>query len=56
MTGYAAHGHLHAFEHDRRLDHQRAAAGYHTIRITWRQLTHEPEAVVARVAGGLARS
>jgi very-short-patch-repair endonuclease len=56
VDGYAVHGRRDAFERDRRLDQQRAAAGYRTVRVTWRQLTGEPEAVVARLAGALARS
>jgi len=55
VDGFAAHGTARAFERDRRLDQQRAAAGYRTVRVTWRQLTQEPEAVVARLAGALAQ-
>lgn len=56
VDGYAAHRHRRAFEQDRRLDQQRTAAGYRTLRLTWHQLTHEPEAVIARIAGALALS
>lgn len=56
VDGYAAHGTPQAFERDRRLDQRRTAAGYRTLRITWRRLTDEPEAVVARIAAALARS
>jgi very-short-patch-repair endonuclease len=56
VDGYASHARRRAFEHDRRLDQQRTAAGYRTIRITWRQLVEEPEAIVARLAATLARS
>ncbi len=55
VDGYASHGSRHAFERDRRIDQQRTAAGCRTVRVTWRQLTREPEAVVATVAGALAR-
>lgn len=55
VDGYAAHGTRSAFERDRRRDQQLVAAGYRTLRVTWRQLTGEPEAVVARLAGALAR-
>jgi very-short-patch-repair endonuclease len=43
-----------AFEADRRRDGDLAARGYTVIRVTWRQLTREPHAVVARVAAALA--
>lgn len=56
VDGYAAHGRRHAFERDRLIDQQRAAAGWLPLRVTWRQLNAEPEAVVARLAGALARS
>ncbi len=56
VDGYASHGSRHAFERDRRLDQQRTAAGYRTLRVTWRQLTREPEAVVAGIATALARN
>ncbi len=42
-------------ERDRRRDADLAAAGFRVIRVTWRQLTDEPEAVVARFAAALAR-
>lgn len=45
VDGYAAHGTRLAFENDRRRDAQLTAAGYRVMRITWRQLTQEPEAV-----------
>jgi very-short-patch-repair endonuclease len=40
---------------DRRRDAALAAAGYVVIRITWLRLTREPYAVLAEVAGALAR-
>lgn len=55
VDGFAAHGSRDAFERDRRRDQQLVAAGYRTLRVTWRQLTGEPEAVVARLAAALAR-
>ncbi|MBV9838606.1 MAG: hypothetical protein JO156_10815 [Solirubrobacterales bacterium] len=42
-----------AFERDRRRDQILTAHGYRVIRITWRQLTREPFAVVVRVAAAL---
>lgn len=56
MDGYAFHRTRAAFERDRRRDADLAAAGYRVVRITWRALSTEPEAVVARLAAALARS
>lgn len=56
VDGFAAHGHRRAFEGDRRRDQDLTAAGHRTLRFTWRQLTGEPEAVVAVIAAALARS
>ena len=50
VDGYEFHSDREAFETDRRRDGDLLAAGYRVIRITWRQLTNEPEAVVARLA------
>lgn len=50
VDGYAFHGSCHAFERDRRRDADLVAAGYRVLRFTWRQITKEPEAVVARLA------
>jgi very-short-patch-repair endonuclease len=55
VDGYGTHGNRQAFENDRRRDQAHVAAGYVVIRITWRQLQHEPIAVAARVAQALAR-
>jgi hypothetical protein len=41
--GRAAHGTRRAFEHDRRRDQRLVLAGWRVIRVTWRQLTREPE-------------
>ncbi|MEA2241128.1 MAG: hypothetical protein QOD24_684, partial [Solirubrobacteraceae bacterium] len=38
---------------DRLRDARLQAAGYRVMRITWRQLSEQPEAVVARVAQAL---
>ena len=50
LDSWAHHSDRRAFEHDRRRDADLAVAGYRVIRITWRQLVDEPEAVVARLA------
>jgi very-short-patch-repair endonuclease len=56
VDGFAAHGLTRAqFERDRARDAQLVAAGHRVIRITWRQLRHEPEAIVANLAAALAQ-
>ena len=54
FDGYATHGTRRSFEEDRRRDQQLVAKGWRVVRITWRQLTDEPIAVVARLAAALA--
>lgn len=54
VDGHDTHGDRLAFEEDRRRDQIHAAAGYTVIRVTWRQLTEEPLAVIARIAQALA--
>jgi very-short-patch-repair endonuclease len=56
IDGYKFHSGRAAFERDRERDAVLAAAGWQVIRVTWRQLTEEPEAVVARLAGALTVS
>ncbi len=53
VDGYRYHGHRAAFERDRRKDMALLAAGYRVIRVTWRQLCHEPLFVAAMLAGAL---
>ena len=53
VDGFAYHSSRAAFERDRARDAELQAAGYRVIRITWRQLTTEPEAVIARLAAAL---
>jgi hypothetical protein len=48
--GRAAHGTRRAFEHDRRRDQGLVLAGWRVIRVTWRQLTREPEGLARIVA------
>ncbi len=43
---YRSHGDRAAFELDRRRDQLLAAAGWRVLRVTWRQLTGEPQRVV----------
>jgi very-short-patch-repair endonuclease len=53
VDGYAFHSTRSSFERDRRRDANLAAAGFRTARVTWRQLTTEPEALVATLARAL---
>jgi very-short-patch-repair endonuclease len=54
IDGFAYHRTREAFEKDRRRDVTLQLAGYRVLRITWRTLHHEPEAVVAQIATALA--
>ena len=54
IDGYAFHSSRAAFERDRVRDADLQMRGYRTIRITWRRLTAEPEAVAVTVATALA--
>ena len=54
MDGFAFHGDRAAFEADRRRDADLAARGLQVVRITWRQITEEPEATLVRLAQALA--
>ena len=54
IDGYAFHSSRRSFERDRRKDQHLQTHGYRVIRITWRQLTEEPEAVVATITRALA--
>jgi len=55
VDGRTYHDSPRRFETDRSRDAHLAAAGYVVLRFTWRQLTTEPEVVVARLAAALAR-
>ena len=54
VDGFRFHGGRAAFERDRRRDGELLAAGYRVLRLTWRELTDAPEAVVATLAQALA--
>ena len=54
VDGYAYHAGRDAFERDRRRDTDLLAAGRRVIRVTWRRIVDEPEAVIAAIAQALA--
>jgi very-short-patch-repair endonuclease len=53
VDGYRFHSGRDAFERDRRRDAELQALGYRVMRVTWRQLVDEPEAVLVRLAQAL---
>jgi REase_MTES_1575/Transcriptional regulator, AbiEi antitoxin len=53
LDGRAFHGTARAFERDRARDRRLSAAGWRVIRVTWRQLRDEPEAVATDVRAAL---
>jgi very-short-patch-repair endonuclease len=53
VDGFAFHSTRAAFERDRIRDADLVQAGYRVIRITWRRLVTEPEAVIATLAAAL---
>ena len=54
IDGYTFHRGRGSFERDRRRDAKLKAVGIDTSRITWRQLTDEPIAVIVRLGQALA--
>jgi very-short-patch-repair endonuclease len=54
IDGFDYHSTRAAFERDRRRDAELMQAGFRVVRLTWRQICDEPEAVVARLAALLA--
>lgn len=54
VDGSAFHTSPHAFERDRRRDAELATFGVRVVRVTWRQITEEPKAVVRRLKGALS--
>lgn len=54
VDGFAYHSSRRNFESDRRRDARLAARGLRVIRLTWRQLVDEPQAVLVRLAQILA--
>lgn len=56
VDGYAYHAGREAFERDRRRDAELQAAGLRVIRVTWRRIVREPEALIALLAQALVRT
>ena len=54
IDGFAFHSSRRSFERDRVRDAALTGRGIRVMRVTWRQLSEEPEAVVARLAAALA--
>jgi very-short-patch-repair endonuclease len=54
IDGFVFHGDRDAFEADRRRDADLAARGIQVMRVTWRQIADEPEAILVRLAQALA--
>jgi very-short-patch-repair endonuclease len=54
VDGYAFHRSRGAFERDRQRDGELGHAGYQVMRVTWRALKQEPEALLVQVASALA--
>jgi very-short-patch-repair endonuclease len=54
VDGWQSHGTWAAFQRDRKRDANLENEGWRVIRITWRQLTMEPEAVLVTIATALA--
>ncbi|MEX2284216.1 MAG: DUF559 domain-containing protein [Gemmatimonadota bacterium] len=55
VDGFAFQSSRQNFETDRRRDARLTARGLSVMRVTWRQVVHEPEAMVARLAQSLVR-
>ena len=49
LDGYASHSTRQAFEKDRARDRRLQAAGWHVLRITWRQLHDDPNAIADEI-------
>jgi very-short-patch-repair endonuclease len=54
VDGFVFHSTRRAFERDRARDAELQRSGHRVVRFTWRQIAHEPEAVVATVTAALS--
>ncbi|MFT3859969.1 endonuclease domain-containing protein [Micropruina sp.] len=55
FDGYGVHSKPEVFESDRRRQNLLVIGGYHVLRYTWKQLTEQPDALIAQVRTMLAR-
>ena len=55
VDGIAYHSSTRSFENDRRRDARLAARGLTVVRVTWKQIVREPEAMLVRLAQTFAR-
>lgn len=53
VDGFAYHSSRYGFERDRRRDGRLTASGFRVVRVTWRQMVAEPEAMLVRLAQAL---
>jgi very-short-patch-repair endonuclease len=53
VDGFAFHSSRSTFESDRRRDTMLLARGYRVLRLTWRQISNEPEATLVRIGQAL---
>jgi very-short-patch-repair endonuclease len=56
FDGWDPHGGRRAFDYDKRRDNWMTTRGWHVLRVTWTQLTEEPEIVLVWIATELARA
>lgn len=53
VDGFRYHSSRRSFEADRRRDGHLWAEGHHVLRVTWKEITREPEATLVRIARAL---
>ena len=56
VDGFAFHSSRRTFENDRRRDRELTARGFNVLRVTWRQVASESEALLVRLTQTLARA
>jgi very-short-patch-repair endonuclease len=54
VDGFRFHSSTAAFERDRARDAELMALGFHVLRVTWRQIVTQPEAMLVRLAQAIA--